>query len=285
MTKYNVRNGGNGSHAFHRWMCQMNISKQNKTCSRSALNTIRSVPVWFKMETTTDTISVGDYIVIQRQKYTKLHKFNSLDSTAMLGKELLELRNIASKPYSTTFKMVSKNGAKGGKRISTLEPCTDRSYLTESIIASKGSGTDNRNITDDGSSQSLTPEEIQKLRDECSSSTEIVSQIVENSKTFASKTGQVSVFFTFKIPWIYLFICFSIKSLTGNVDCWNSIYIVCKRTRNLPTTLMWHGMIWLIPSAMIWCWPSETMIYTNLLSLRSVIGCRTIKSKQKNPKT
>lgn len=136
---------------------------------------------------TTDTISVGDYIVIQRQKYTKLHKFSSLESTAMLGKELLELRNIALKPYSTTFKMVSKNGAKG-KRMSTLEPCTDKSYLTENIIASKGSGIDNRNITDDGSSQSLTPEEIQKLREECSSSTEIVSQIVENSKTFSSKT-------------------------------------------------------------------------------------------------
>lgn len=136
---------------------------------------------------TTDTITVGDYIVIQRQKYTKLHKFSSLESTAMLGKELLELRNIASKPYSTTFKMVSKNGAKG-KRMSTLEPCTDKSYLTENIIASKGSGIDNRNITDDGSSQSLTPDEIQKLREECSSSTEIVSQIVENSKTFSSKT-------------------------------------------------------------------------------------------------
>lgn len=136
---------------------------------------------------TSDTISVGDYIVIQRQKYTKLHKFSSLDSTAMLGKELLQLKNIASHPYSTTFKMVSKDGARG-KRISTLEPCTDRSYLTENIIASKGSGIDNRNITDDGSSQSLTPEAIQKLREECSSSTEIVSQIVENSKTFSSKT-------------------------------------------------------------------------------------------------
>ncbi|XP_037038011.1 tRNA (adenine(58)-N(1))-methyltransferase non-catalytic subunit TRM6 [Bradysia coprophila] len=139
------------------------------------------------METTIDTISVGDYIVLQRQKYTKLHKFNSLDSTAMLGKDLLELRNIESKPYFTTFKMVPKNGAKG-KRANTLEPCTDKSAFTENLIASKGSGIDNRNITDDGSSQSLTPDEIQKLRDECSSSSEIVSQIVENSKTFASKT-------------------------------------------------------------------------------------------------
>lgn len=139
------------------------------------------------METTIDTISVGDYIVLQRQKYTKLHKFSSLDSTAMLGKDLLELRNIASKPYSTTFKMVPKIGGKG-KRVSTLEPCTDKSDFSETLIASKGSGIDNRNITDDGSSQALTPSDIQKLREECSSSSEIVSQIVENSKTFASKT-------------------------------------------------------------------------------------------------
>lgn len=166
-----------------------NIFKTNKTCSELIIIFCFFLPSYLvKMETTTDTISVGDYIVIQRQKYTKLHKFSSLDSTAVLGKELLELRNIASQPYSTTFKMASKTGARG-KRCSTLEPCTDKSYLTENIIASKGSGIDNRNITDDnGSSQSLTPEEIQKLRDECSSSTEIISQIVENSKTFSSKT-------------------------------------------------------------------------------------------------
>lgn len=139
------------------------------------------------MEDTVDTISLGDYIVLQRQKYTKLHKFGSMDSTAVLGKDLLELRNIASKPYSTTFRMAAKDYGRG-KRVCTLEPCTEKVSFTEDIIACKGSGTDNRNITDDGSSQNLTPDAIQKLREECSSSTEIVSQIVENSKTFSAKT-------------------------------------------------------------------------------------------------
>lgn len=31
-------------------------------------------------------IKVGDYVIIQRQKYTKLHKLNNLDSHVMLGK-------------------------------------------------------------------------------------------------------------------------------------------------------------------------------------------------------
>ncbi|KAJ6649723.1 tRNA (adenine(58)-N(1))-methyltransferase non-catalytic subunit TRM6, partial [Pseudolycoriella hygida] len=84
--------------------------------------------------------------------------------------------------------MISKNGAKG-KRMSTLEPYTDKRDLTDSIIGNiKESGIDNRNITDDGLSQSLTPDDIQKLREECSSSTEIVTQLVENSKSFSSKT-------------------------------------------------------------------------------------------------
>lgn len=134
-----------------------------------------------------DKISIGDYIIIQRQKYTKLHKFGMTESTAMLAKDLIELRNIESQPYSTTFRMLPKEGGRG-KRTMTLEPCTDTGLLTADVLSVRESGTDNRNIIDNGQSQSLNSEEIEKLREDCKSSSEIVSQIVENSKTFSSKT-------------------------------------------------------------------------------------------------
>lgn len=134
-------------------------------------------------------ISIGDYIVIQRQKYTKLHKFASLDSTATLGQDLIELRNIASHPYATTFRMIPKQAAKG-KRLNTLEPCSDIATKAPSKVLANNreSGTDNRHIIDNGQSQNLSATEIEELRQNCSSSTDIVSQIVENSRTFTSKT-------------------------------------------------------------------------------------------------
>lgn len=137
-----------------------------------------------KME---DKITLGDYIVIQRQKYTKLHKFGMAESTAMLAKDVIELRNIESQPYSTTFRMLPKEGGRG-KRTMILEPCTDMGVLPGDVLSIRESGADNRNIIDNGQSQALNAGEIEKLRDECKSSSEIVSQIVENSKTFSSKT-------------------------------------------------------------------------------------------------
>lgn len=134
-----------------------------------------------------DKIKVGDYVVIQRQKYIKLHKFSSLDSSAALGKDQIELRGIESQPWFSTFKMIPKNSR--GRRICSLEPCTDISGLKETLdINITECGIDNRNIVADVESQSLKPDEIEKLRESCTSSSEIVGQLVENSKTFASKT-------------------------------------------------------------------------------------------------
>lgn len=135
-----------------------------------------------------DSISLGDYVVIQRQKYTKLQKFASLDTTAVLGKDQIALKNINNNPYFTTFKMIYKPNEKKGKKFANLEPCSSITDLKE-ILDTKESGSDNRNILDDGQSQTLTAEDIEKLRNSCTSSTEIVEQLIENSKTFNSKTG------------------------------------------------------------------------------------------------
>lgn len=134
-----------------------------------------------------EKIKFGDYIVIQRQKYIKLHKFSNADSVAALGKDQIELQNIEAQPWFTTFKMIPKNS--GGRRLCFLEACADISGLREQLDVNVAeSGQDNRNILADVDSQTLTPDEIEKLRESCSSSNEIVNQLVENSKTFASKT-------------------------------------------------------------------------------------------------
>nr|CAD7589506.1 unnamed protein product [Timema genevievae] len=127
-------------------------------------------------------VRVGDYVVIQRQCYTKLHKATQR-SMASLGKDQLELDNIIGKPFWTTYKMEGK-----GKRLFKLVECDGAESLAEQLIKDVTSGTDNRNIFDDNASQSLSKDEIVGLRDSGLSGQEIVGQLIENSKTFHDKT-------------------------------------------------------------------------------------------------
>lgn len=98
-----------------------------------------------------DIVRTGQYVVIQRQSFTKLVKMQDLDSTVQLGRDCVELRNLAEKPWFTTFKMQLKEGGGGRKqkRMYSLEPCENVTDWKE-ILKSIDSGTDNRNINDDG---------------------------------------------------------------------------------------------------------------------------------------
>lgn len=134
-----------------------------------------------------DKVKLGDYVIIQRQKYIKLHKFNNIDSVAALGKDQIELRNVETQPWFTTFKMTPKT--RSGRRLCSLEPCADVSGLKETLeITVTESGADNRNVLADVPSQILKPGDIKKLRESCNSASEIVGQLIENSTSFASKT-------------------------------------------------------------------------------------------------
>ncbi|KAM7352461.1 tRNA methyltransferase 6 non-catalytic subunit [Cochliomyia hominivorax] len=138
-------------------------------------------------------INLGDYIVIQRQKFTKLQKFGNLDATTMLGKDQLELKGLLDQPYGATFKMCPKEDLgkshRGRQKLHTLELCNEFEMRNiREVLGISSSGEDNRNIIDDGDSQALKPEDIHKLRDECNESTKIIEKIVENSKTFHNKT-------------------------------------------------------------------------------------------------
>lgn len=94
-----------------------------------------------------DVIKQGQYVVIQRQNFTKLHKFNDLDTAVQLGRDSVQLRNISEQKWFKTFKMQLKEG--GRKRVYALEPCENVTDMKE-ILKSIESGADNRNIKDDG---------------------------------------------------------------------------------------------------------------------------------------
>uniref|UniRef100_A0A0A9Z027 tRNA (adenine(58)-N(1))-methyltransferase non-catalytic subunit TRM6 n=2 Tax=Lygus hesperus TaxID=30085 RepID=A0A0A9Z027_LYGHE len=137
------------------------------------------------MDSTTgnnDLIKVGDYIVIQKQKYFKLHQLNSkCDIT--LGKDKVDLKAIVGQPLWTTFKMLPRN-----KREFGLEIATQVESLPEAVMKEVSSGNDNRNITDDGKSQLLSTEDIVAFRDSGLSAQNIVGKLIESSTTFKNKT-------------------------------------------------------------------------------------------------
>lgn len=132
-----------------------------------------------------EKIKIGDFIIIQRQKYTKLHKLTAT-SAPTLGREIISLDGVQGEKYFTTFKMVLTGSNK--KRVYDLEPCPDFHMTLTDEIAVAESGNDNRNILDDGQAQRLTAEEIDTLKGSGKTSTEIVAQIVGNSQSFANKT-------------------------------------------------------------------------------------------------
>ncbi|EFA04885.1 tRNA (adenine(58)-N(1))-methyltransferase non-catalytic subunit TRM6-like Protein [Tribolium castaneum] len=129
-----------------------------------------------------NVIKVGDFVIVQRQGYTKLHKLKA-HGTLSLGSFTVELDNIVGEKYGATFQM--KNFP-GNRKLFTLEKVDEMPGITSINI--EKSGLDNRNITDDGQSQNLTTEDISKLKSEELNSNSIVEKLINNSKTFNSKT-------------------------------------------------------------------------------------------------
>lgn len=129
-------------------------------------------------------ISIGQYIIIQRQNYIKLHKFNKPNSSVSLGRDTIDLQGIQGCKYFSIFKMIAK-GKKS--RAYGLELCDEAVGLKDEIDV-KTSGMDNRNIFDDGKSQNLSAAEIEELKSDATSASDIVETLICNSNTFNSKT-------------------------------------------------------------------------------------------------
>ncbi|XP_063989024.1 tRNA (adenine(58)-N(1))-methyltransferase non-catalytic subunit TRM6 [Diachasmimorpha longicaudata] len=134
-------------------------------------------------QTAEETVQPGNYVIIEKRNYRKLCKVTE-KGTFTLGKEQVEMVHLLDKPYWTTFKMLP---SKTSKKHVSLE-VTLRAETMEDIRQGLSSGTDNRLITDDGTSQKLSKEEIEDLREAGKSSKEIVTSLISNSSSFTTKT-------------------------------------------------------------------------------------------------
>lgn len=136
---------------------------------------------------TSDIIKIGDYIVIQKQNYRKLHKFNKPNSTVNVGRDSVNLGGIDGCRYFSVFKLIGNvNNIKKQKEF-TLQ-LTDEAVKLKDEIDVKVSGNDNRNIFDDGLSQKLSAADIEELRSDATKAADIVETLISNSSTFHSKT-------------------------------------------------------------------------------------------------
>ncbi|KAI5707178.1 hypothetical protein M8J75_015270 [Diaphorina citri] len=139
-------------------------------------------------------IKVGDYVVVQRWNFMKIIHLGGNkgdDFDVVLGNDIVNIRTAVDKPYWSTFKIIPEVSVKKSKkRLYRAEICdkNENPRLSAEIIKDLSSGSDNRDIKDDGKSQSLSTENIHELRDSGIPAQDIVEQLVENSTTFQKKT-------------------------------------------------------------------------------------------------
>lgn len=131
-------------------------------------------------------IRLDQYIIIRRQKHSKLHLLSEKCSTVVMGKDKIELDTVSGNRYGTSFKMIP---VKGRSRHFTLNVCDPEECVSLSMLMKDvSSGVDNRNIHDDGRAQGLSSDNIRQLRDQGKSPKEIMNQLLEHSATFHIKT-------------------------------------------------------------------------------------------------
>jgi len=134
-------------------------------------------------ETMENTIMVGSYVIIKKQNFSKIYKVSE-NGILMLGKDQkVNMHEIIGKPFWSTFEMLPLHNNKGAFALRLVQQ-------TESWNDLKGdlSGQDNRSITDDGTSQKLSKEEIMQLQEAGKTGKEIIGSLIENSRSFAAKT-------------------------------------------------------------------------------------------------
>ncbi|KYN44048.1 tRNA (adenine-N(1)-)-methyltransferase non-catalytic subunit TRM6 [Trachymyrmex septentrionalis] len=134
-------------------------------------------------ESMEDVITVGTHVIVKKQDFSKIYKVSE-NGILMLGKnQRVEMQEIIGKPFWSTFEMVPLPGNKGTftlKLTDEIEPWND--------LKGELSGCDNRSIMDDGTSQRLSKEEILQLQEAGKTGKEIISSLIENSKSFSAKT-------------------------------------------------------------------------------------------------
>ncbi|KAM6906676.1 tRNA (adenine(58)-N(1))-methyltransferase non-catalytic subunit TRM6 [Lycodopsis pacificus] len=127
-------------------------------------------------EDSLDRIKGGDYVVLKRGDIFKAVQIQP-KKKVIFEKQWFFLDNAVGQLHGSTFEIAS-----GG----ILQPRKPKD--TESSTDAKEAGTDNRNIVDDGKSQTLTRDDIENLKEKGLKGQEIIQQLVKNSSTFSGKT-------------------------------------------------------------------------------------------------
>lgn len=139
-------------------------------------------------------IKVGDYVVVQRWNFMKIIHFGGIkgdDYNVVLGNDIVDISSAVDKPYWSSLKLIPiTSEKKSKKRLYKTEVCdkSENPGLSAEIIKDLSSGSDNRDIRDDGKSQNLSTQSIYELRESGTSAQDIVEQLIENSTTFQKKT-------------------------------------------------------------------------------------------------
>ncbi|XP_053982888.1 tRNA (adenine(58)-N(1))-methyltransferase non-catalytic subunit TRM6-like isoform X2 [Hylaeus volcanicus] len=130
-----------------------------------------------------DIITVGKYVIVKKLNFKKIYKVTASGSL-MLGKDLVDMREIIGKRFWTSFEMIP---SKDGKRSFSLKEVTETESWDD-LLSTLSSGNDNRTIIDDGNSQKLSKEEILRLQESGKTGKEIVGSLIENNKSFLERT-------------------------------------------------------------------------------------------------
>ncbi len=141
-------------------------------------------------------ISDGQVIVIQRHNYMRTHRLNVAKSrNVQLGKETVDMSAVVGSQFGDTFKMVhdgGEGGKKGGSRKWKLEKTDDAVNFEELFLDGEDGdgvgGRDNRDLVDQNSSQKLSKDDIEGMRDSGTSGEKVMAALIENSDTFSKKT-------------------------------------------------------------------------------------------------
>ncbi|XP_011163996.1 tRNA (adenine(58)-N(1))-methyltransferase non-catalytic subunit TRM6 isoform X1 [Solenopsis invicta] len=129
-----------------------------------------------------DIITVGTHVIVKKHGFSKVYKVSE-NGVLCLGKDQkVEMREIVDKPFWSTFEMVP-SGSKGTFTLKLTDQVESWNDLRGEL-----SGCDNRSITDDGTSQRLSKEEILQLQEAGKTGKEIIGSLIENSTSFAAKT-------------------------------------------------------------------------------------------------
>lgn len=57
-----------------------------------------------------DVVKKGDYVIIQKQNYTKIHRIKK--DTVTIGKDEVDISSIVGEPFWTTYKLEPKANSK-----------------------------------------------------------------------------------------------------------------------------------------------------------------------------